>query len=110
MLLWKIRYFQIKHDIGWLLFPLLALAMAASYFFFYQATSPPHYFAIAVCIGIALLHQNRKDYFFLYKHINHPYWQINLEYHLLALPFSLPALFGKEFTGLFLLLVFSGRL
>ena len=109
MQLLKIRFYQLKRDLGILFFPLLALASCISYFAF----NHPEKFGLYVIAIITYLfysfHKNRGDLSFAYKHFNSAKTQIITEYQLFLLPVSIPVLFTSYWYSLFILhmLVFA---
>ena len=103
MQLLKIRFYQLKRDLGILFFPILALASCISYF----ACNHPAQIGLYVVAIITYLfysfHKNRGDLSFAYKHFGSAKTQIISEYQLFLLPVSVPVLFTNYWYGFFIL-------
>ena len=93
MQLLKIRFFQLKRDLGILFFPILALASAISYFSFSHPEKVGLYVGAIIAYLFYSFHKNRGDLAFAYKHFKSAKTQIVTEYQLFLLPFSVPILF-----------------
>lgn len=93
MQLLKLRYFQIKRDLGYWI-PAIA---AAAFYFSKEITSVSlTYCEVFLAIILVLLysyHTNRTDFNFISKHLHLPYLQVCFNYNLLVLPLSIPVLF-----------------
>lgn len=103
MQLIKLRFFQIKRDLG-LWFILIAVTG-----FYFASLIPAEEKNYVIGINAAFLfillnhHTNRNDFNFL-KHYIHSYrWQIIINYNLLALPLSAGMAFGTSSISPFLL-------
>ncbi len=93
MQLLKIRFYQLKRDLGILFFPLLALLSCVSFFVFSSQKHIGNYVPVVVFYFFYNFHKNRKDISFIEKHFINPKQQLIVEYQLFLLPFSLPSLF-----------------
>lgn len=103
MQLLKIRYYQLKRDLGLLFFIIVALASGLSYFVF-QHPKQVGWYAVGIIVFLFHnFHQKRSDKKFIYKHFFNPSRQIIQEYQLFLLPLSLPLLFTKYWVGFFIL-------
>ena len=109
MQLLKIRFYQLKRDLGILFFPLLALASCISYFAFNHTEKVGLYMIAIITYLFYSFHKNRGDLSFAYKHFNSAKTQIITEYQLFLLPVSIPVLFTSYWYSLFILhmLVFA---
>ena len=109
MQLLKIRFYQLKRDLGILFFPLLALASCISYFAFNHPEKVGLYMIAIITYLFYSFHKNRGDLSFAYKHFNSAKNQIITEYQLFLLPVSIPVLFTSYWYSLFILhmLVFA---
>ena len=109
MQLLKIRFYQLKRDLGILFFPLLALASCISYFVFNHPEKVGLYMIAIITYLFYSFHKNRGDLSFAYKHFNSAKTQIITEYQLFLLPVSIPVLFTSYWYSLFILhmLVFA---
>ena len=99
----KIRFYQLKRDLGILFFPILVLASCVSYF---ACNHPAQVGLYAIAIITYLFysfHKNRGDLSFAYKHFNSAKTQIVTEYQLFLLPVSIPILLTSYWYGFFLL-------
>jgi hypothetical protein len=99
----KIRFYQLKRDLGILFFPLLALASCISYFSFNHPDKVGLYVIAIIIYLFYSFHKNRGDLSFVYKHFNSAKTQIITEYQLFLLPFSLPVLFTDYWYSFFVL-------
>ena len=103
MQLLKIRFYQIKRDLGILFFPILILTFSVSYFAFNHPEKVGLY-AVAIILYLFYnFHKNRGDLSFAYKHFNSAKTQIVVEYQLFLLPFSIPVLLTSFWYGFFIL-------
>jgi hypothetical protein len=93
MQLLKIRFYQLKRDLGILFFPILALASCISFFAFNHPEKVGLYVVAIIAYLFYSFHKNRGDLAFTYKHFNSAKAQIITEYQLFLLPFSVPVLF-----------------
>lgn len=103
MQLLKIRFYQLKRDLGILFFPISALAFGISYFAFNHPQKVGLY-AVAIIVYLFYsFHKNRGDLSFAHKHFNSAKTQIIAEYQLFLLPFSLPVLLTDYWYSFFVL-------
>lgn len=89
MQLLRLRYFQLRRDLGYWA---LIIAAAAAYVFHEIALiSFAHAAALSGAVAMALYsyHLNRKDRGFIDHYLEHPVRQILFNYHLLILPLTL---------------------
>ena len=89
----KIKYFQLKRDLGFLFFVIVVLVSCVSFLVFYYQKQIGLY-----AVGIILylfynFHKNRRDKAFIKKHFENANAQMVVEYQLFLLPFSIPCLF-----------------
>ena len=103
MQLLKIRFYQIKRDLGILFFPILILTFSVSYFAFNHPEKVGLYAVAIILYLFYSFHKNRGDLSFAYKHFNSAKTQIVSEYQLFLLPFSVPVLFTAYWYGFFAL-------
>jgi hypothetical protein len=99
----KIRFYQLKRDLGILFFPILALASCVSYFAFNHPERVGLYAAAIIMYVFYSFHKNRGDLSFTYKHFNSAKTQIVAEYQLFLLPVSIPVLFTSYWHVFFAL-------
>lgn len=113
MQLLRIRYYQIRRDLQFSFFLLVALVLWVSN----RIYEPPafygwQYSALVIFILFSL-QKGRRDLHFLFSHSQRPYFQLLAEYQLVLLMVSIPALFHQQYlyfgaihaTGCFLPLV-----
>lgn len=108
--LFKLRYFQIKRDLG---FWIVIISIA----FFYLSNSISET-SLSYCIafiGIVLFalynyHINRKDLNFIRHYLNRPKLQVCINYNFLILPLSLALAIGVYWKYLFLVHLFVSLL
>ena len=103
MQLLKIRFYQLKRDLGILFFPILALASCVSYFACNHPAKVGLYVIAIITYLFYSFHKNRGDLSFAYKHFNSAKTQIITEYQLFLLPFSVPVLLTSYWYGFFVL-------
>lgn len=103
MQLLKIRYYQLKRDLGILFFLILALLLGVSYFTFNHPKQIGFYAVGIIFYAFYSFHQKRNDKPFILKHFNNPIQQIVIEYQLFLLPLSLPCLLSSYWYCFFLL-------
>lgn len=89
----KIRYYQLKRNLGFLFPALLALCAATSCFFFSNYQHLGYYTAAVIVYLFYSIHGNRTDKDFARRYFVNARWQMALEYQLFLLPLSLPCLF-----------------
>lgn len=89
----KIRYYQLKRDLGFLFFVILGLTSLVSYFIFNHEKQVGLYFAAISVYLFYSFHKNRRDIIFAYKHFENAKKQIVTEYQLFLLPVSIACLF-----------------
>lgn len=99
----KIRWYQIKRDLGILVFPIASILSGLSFFAFNHEKQIGHHVAMAIVYLFYQFHKTRRDIPFAEKHFIHPKQQFILEYQLAALPLSLPSLFSPYWYGFFLI-------
>jgi hypothetical protein len=102
----KIRYFQLKRDLGFLFFVIVALASCVSFLVFNHQKQVGLY---AVGIFVYLFynfHKNRRDIAFMAKHLDFAKRQLVTEYQLFLLPVSIPCLFTNYWYCFFTLHLF----
>lgn len=99
----KIRFYQLKRDLGILLFPVLALFSGLSYFFCHHKDHYGLYVIAIISYLFYSFHKSRGDLTLVYKHFNSPRLQILTEYQLFLLPVSIPVLFTSYWYGFFIL-------
>ncbi len=110
MQLFKLRYFQIKRDLGiWI------VIIAIASFYISKSVSETSLTYCMVFIGIVLFalynyHINRKDLNFIRHYLNHPKLQVCINYNFLILPLSLALAFGVYWKYLFLVHLFVSLL
>jgi hypothetical protein len=102
----KIRYFQLKRDLGFLFFVIVALASGVSYLIFNHKQQIGLYAAGIIVYLFYNFHKNRGDIAFIKKHFENATSQMVVEYHLFLLPFSVPCLFTGYWYCFFALHVF----
>jgi hypothetical protein len=106
MQLLKIRYFQLKRDLGFLFFGIVALASWVSFLVFnYQKQIGLYVLGIIIYLFYSF-HKNRRDAAFIKKHFENATSQMVLEYQLFLLPFSIPCLITNYWYCFFVLHVF----
>ena len=103
MQLLKIRFYQLKRDLGILFFPILILTFSVSYFAFNHPSKVGIYAVAIILYLFYSFHKNRGDLSFAYKHFNFAKTQIVVEYQLFLLPFSIPVLLTSFWYGFFIL-------
>lgn len=103
MQLFKIRYCQIKNDLGFLFLVIAAIVAALAYFFFNKTDNAPFYFLGIVLFILVKFHNSRKDLGYVLKHLENPVKQLIIEYQLFLLPFSLPSLFTQFWYFFFII-------
>jgi hypothetical protein len=99
----RIRYYQIRNDLGFLFFVIAALIAALSYFFFDNTDNKPYYILAIVLFALLRFHTTRKDFTYVLKHLDHPIRQLTIEYQLFLLPFSIPSLFTRTWYFFFII-------
>ena len=103
MQLLKIRYYQLKRDLGNLFFVIIILAFGLSYFFFDHPNQYGYYVTGIVLYILYSFNQSRKDLGFITKHFNKPQLNVVIEYQLALLPFSIPSLLTSYYYCFFIL-------
>ncbi len=99
----KIRFYQLKRNLGILFFPILALTSVISFLAF-NHPQKYGYYAIGIIIYLFYtMHKNRSDLSFVYKHFHKPKRQIIFEYQLFLLPLSIPVLLTSYWFYFFIL-------
>ena len=99
----KIRFYQLKRDLGILFFPILALTSCISFFAFNHPGKVGLYVVAIIVYLFYSFHKNRGDLSFVYKHYNSAKTQIISEYQLFLLPFSVPVLLTSYWYVFFIL-------
>ncbi len=99
----KIRFYQLKRDLGILFFPVVALISGFSYFFCNHKEQYGLHVVAIVSYLFYSFHKSRRDLAFAYKHFNSAKTQIAGEYQLFLLPVSIPVLFTGYWYGFFIL-------
>jgi hypothetical protein len=99
----KIRFYQLKRDLGILFFPIVALASCISYFAFNHPEKVGLYVVAIITYLFYSFHKNRGDLSFIYKHFNSAKTQIITEYQLFLLPLSIPVLLTSYWYFFFVL-------
>ncbi len=89
----KIRAYQLKRNLGFLLVFLLPACSGLSYFFFNNRQQLGYYTAGVIMYVFYSFHKNRRDKVFAAKHFDYAKLQIAAEYQLFLLPVSVPCLF-----------------
>jgi hypothetical protein len=89
----KIRFFQLKRDLGFLFFVIVALVSCVSFLVFNHHKQIGLYAAGIVVYLFYSFHKNRIDIAFIAKHFDSANRQIVFEYQLFLLPVSIPCLF-----------------
>lgn len=89
----KIRAYQLKRNLGILLFALIPLFSGLSYFFFNNKQQLGYYVAGIMIWFFYSFHENRKDKVFAAKHFDYAKLQMAAEYQLFLLLVSIPCLF-----------------
>ena len=89
----KIRFFQLKRDLGFLFFVIVALVSCVSFLVFNHPKQIGLYAAGIVAYLFYSFHKNRIDIAFMAKHFDSANRQIVFEYQLFLLPVSIPCLF-----------------
>ncbi len=102
----KIRYFQLKRDLGFLFFAIVAVAGAVSLLVFNHQKQVGIYAAGILVYLFYNFHKNRRDVAFIHKHFEKAKSQMVIEYQLFLLPFSVPCLFTDYWYCFFALHVF----
>lgn len=103
MQLLKIRYFQLKRDLGFLFFVIVALASCISFLAFNHEKQIGLYVTGIVVYLFYNFHKNRRDIAFINKHFENAKFQMINEYQLFLLPFSIPCLFTNYWYCFFVL-------
>ena len=103
MQLLKIRYYQIKNDLGFLFLVIAAIVAALAYFFFNKTDNNQFYFLAGVIFVLVRFHTSRKDLNYVLKHLENPIQQLIIEYQLFLLPFSVPSLFTQAWYFFFII-------
>lgn len=103
MQLLKIRYCQLKRDLGLLFFVIAALLSGLSYFVFQHPKKVGLEAVVIIVYLFYSFHQKRRDKAFVYKHFSFPGFQIVQEYQLFLLFISLPVLFTDYWYCFFIL-------
>lgn len=103
----KIRYFQLKRDLGFLFFVLVALASCVSFLVFNYQKQIGLYVVGIILYLFYNFHKNRGDTAFINKHFESATIQIVIEYQLFLLPFSIPCLFTAYWYCFFALHIFT---
>lgn len=103
MQLLKIRFYQLKRDLGILFFPILALTSCISFFAFNHPEKVGYYAVAIITYLFYSFHKNRGDLSFAYKHFNSAKTQVVTEYQLFLFPFSIPILFTNYWCVFFIL-------
>lgn len=103
MQLLKIRYYQLKRDLGLLFFVIATLLSALSYFVFQHPKKVGIEALVIIVYLFYAFHQKRRDKAFVYKHFSLPALQIVQEYQLFLLFISLPILFTDYWYCFFIL-------
>lgn len=106
MQLLKIRYFQLKRDLGFLFFVIVALASGVSYLVFNHKQQIGLYAAGIIVYLFFSFHKNRRDIAFISKHFDKAKSQLLIEYQLFLLPVSVPCLFTNYWYCFFVLHLF----
>lgn len=106
MQLLKIRFYQLKRDLGILFFPILILTSCISFFAFNHPEKVGYYVVALITYLFYSFHKTRGDLSFAYKHFNFTRAQIINEYQLFLLPFSIPILFTDYWCVFFILHAF----
>lgn len=96
MQLLSIRYFQLKRDLGVLLFVILGILGYLSYFVFNHPKQIGIYASLILIYALHSFHQKRKDKTFVLRHFENPLQQFIIEYQLALLPFSLGSLLSNQ--------------
>lgn len=99
----KIRWYQIKRDLGILVFPIVAGLFGLSFFAFNHEKQIGHYVAMAIVYLFYHFHKTRTDIPFAEKHFVHPKQQFIFEYQLAALPITSACLFSSYWYSFFLI-------
>jgi len=99
----KIRYFQVKNDLGFLFFVITAIIGALAYFFFNKTDNKQFYFLAGVVYLLIRFHTSRKDLNYVLKHLESPIKQLITEYQLFLLPFGIPSLFTQAWYFFFII-------
>lgn len=89
----RIRAYQLRRNLGMLLWLLVPLASALSYFFFSNYQGLGHYTAACIVYLFYSFHRNRQDKVFARRHFKRAAFQMGIEYQLFLLPLSVPCLF-----------------
>ncbi|MBS1647092.1 MAG: hypothetical protein JST67_07115 [Bacteroidetes bacterium] len=109
MQLIKIRWYQIKRDLGWVFLAIVALCFLTALFFFKKEEKIAGGFSLVVIYALCHFHFYRKDIGFVCKNFTNPTKQLIVEYQLFLIPFSFAALFTKN-EYCFFILQFIGLL
>lgn len=109
MQLIKIRFYQLKRDLGILFFAVLLFFSGFSFILFNYKQQIGLYVIGFIGYLFYSFHKNRKDISFIGKHFNGPKRQLITEYQIFLLPLSVPCLFTSYWFcfPLLHLLVFS---
>jgi len=99
----KIRWYQIKRDLGILVVPIVFGLFGLSFFAFNHEKQIGHYVAMAIVYLFYHFHKTRTDISFAEKHFIHPKQQFIIEYQLAALPITLACLFSAYWYCFFLI-------
>lgn len=89
----RIRYFQLRRDLGFLFFLILPALSLLSYFLYQSSQNIGLYVTGVILYLVYNFHASRRDLAFVYKHFDKALRQIIMEYQLFLLPVTLPALF-----------------
>ena len=99
----KIRYFQLKRDLGFLFFVIVALVSCVSFLVFNHQEQIGLYATWIVVFLFYSFHKNRGDIAFLAKHFEKAKFQLIIEYQLFLFPVSIPCLFTNYWYCFFVL-------
>lgn len=99
----KIRYFQLKRDLGFLFFVIVALVSCVSFLVFNHQKQIGLYAAGIVVYLFYNFHKNRRDIAFIAKHFEKAKSQMLVEYQLFLLPVSIACLFTNYWYCFFIL-------
>lgn len=102
----KIRYFQLKRDLGFLFFVIVALASCVSFLVFNHQKQIGLYAAGIAVYLFYNFHKNRRDIAFIAKHFERAKSQMLSEYQLFLLPVSISCLFTNYWYCFFVLHLF----
>lgn len=99
----KIRWYQIKRDLGILVFPIVGILVGISHFAFNHEKQIGHYVSLLIIYLFYHFHKTRSDLPFVEKHFFQPKKQFTIEYQLASLPLSLPSLYSPYWYCFFLI-------